>query len=75
MQLPVAPPDFDALLQDTVACGATELNRVLNAFSEVDEQGRYLHWDKLRHLPAQAGFTPEQWWLAACRAFHSSALN
>ena len=63
MQLPVSPPDFDALLEDTTARGSTELSRVLNAFTEVDRQGRYFHWDKLRHLPAPEGFTPEQWWL------------
>lgn len=63
MQLPVAPPDFEALLEATAARGSAELSRVLNAFTEVDGQGRYLHWDKLRHLPAPEGFTPEQWWL------------
>lgn len=63
MQPSVAPPDFDALLQATVARGSAELSRVLGAFTEVDGQGRYLHWDKLRHLPAPDGFTPEQWWL------------
>lgn len=40
-----------------------ELRRIVNAFSEVDGQGRYLHWDKLRHLPATEGLSPEQWWL------------
>lgn len=63
MQPLVAPPDFDALLQATVARGSAELSRVLGAFTEVDGQGRYLHWDKLRHLPAPEGFSPEQWWL------------
>lgn len=63
MQLPVAPPSFDALLRDTVARGPAEMGRLLNAFTEVDGQGRYLHWDKLRHLPAPEGFSSEQWWL------------
>lgn len=27
-------------------------------------KGRYLHWDKLRHLTPPAGFTSEDWWLA-----------
>jgi Fic family protein len=27
------------------------------------ENGRYLHWDKLRRLPSPAGLTTEQWWL------------
>lgn len=63
MQLPVVPPAIEALLDATVAQDATILSRVINGFAEVDEQGRYLHWDKLRHLPPPAGFTSEQWWL------------
>lgn len=72
MQLPVEPPDFNALWQATVARGATELSRVLRAFAEVDAQGRYLHWDKLRHLPAPEGFTSEQWWLGTKMARHKN---
>ena len=63
MQLPVAPPSFETLLKDTVAQGAAEMSRVFSAFTEVDMQGRYLHWDKMRHYPAPEGFSSEQWWL------------
>jgi Fic family protein len=63
MQLPVAPPDVDALLDATFAKGSEQFSRVLSAFAEVDEQGRYLHWDKLRHLPTPSGFSSEDWWL------------
>lgn len=28
----------------------------------VDHKGRYLHWDKLRHMPVPEGLTSEQWW-------------
>lgn len=79
MQLPVAPPNFDALLQDTVALGPAMLGRIFSAFTEVDEQGRYLHWDKLRHLPAPEGFSSEQWWLgikmARRKSFQSIPLQ
>lgn len=64
MQLPVTPPDFDALFQATLAAGAPELSRLLSTSSDVDEKGRYLHWDKLRHLPPPQGYSSEQWWLA-----------
>ena len=63
MRLPVAPPSFEALLSDTVAQGPDELCRVMGAFTEVDMQGRYLHWDKMRHRPPPEGFSSEQWWL------------
>jgi len=41
-------------------------DEVRAAFSgPVDERAasRYLHWDKLRRLPAPEGLTSEQWWL------------
>lgn len=63
MQLPVTPPSFDELLQAAVARAPAQLIRLLAGQSDVDGQGRYLHWDKLRHLPPPEGLTSEQWWL------------
>lgn len=63
MQLPVVPPPTEAIWQATVAQGAELLERVMDTGSEVDAQGRYLHWDKLRHLPTPDGLTLEQVWL------------
>lgn len=63
MQLPVAPPRFETLMEATLAQGSALAARVFGVFSEVDEQGRYLHWDKLRHLPPPEGLSAEQWWL------------
>ena len=63
MQLPVAPPPFQDLWQATFAQGPDLLARLMGTYSDVDAKGRYLHWDKLRHLPAPDGLTSEQWWL------------
>lgn len=63
MQIPVIPPNLDALLQATIGYDPADLSRILNTFSESDAQGRYLHWDKLRHLPTPDGFSSEEWWL------------
>ena len=63
MQLPVAPPDIDELLKTTLAADPSLVVRLFAVSAEVDDQGRYLHWDKLRHLPPPEGMTPEQWWL------------
>lgn len=63
MQLPVVPPSFDAIWHASLAQGTELLTRVITGVHEVDEQGRYLHWDKLRHLPPPAGLNSEQWWL------------
>ncbi len=63
MQLPLEPPLFDALWQATFVGGPELLTRLMTAGTEVDGQGRYLHWDKLRHLPPPEGLSAEQWWL------------
>lgn len=63
MQLPVEPPRFESLLQAMLEQGPGLAARVFGASSEVDGQGRYLHWDKLRHLPPPEGLSPEHWWL------------
>lgn len=34
----------------------------------VDSKGRYLHWDKLRHLEPPQGYTPEWYWHATRQA-------
>lgn len=63
MKLPVVPPAFDPLLQATLEGEQALLLRVFGMRSELDGQGRYLHWDKLRHLPPPEGLSAEQWWL------------
>ncbi|PKM09015.1 MAG: Fic family protein [Gammaproteobacteria bacterium HGW-Gammaproteobacteria-4] len=72
MQLPVVPPAFDTLLNATIAQSPALLTRLMRSVSEVDGQGRYLHWDKLRHLPAPDGLTSEQWWLGIKLARHKN---
>ena len=62
MHVPVAPPPFSAVLRDVLEKGPDEFVRLTAVVAEVDAQGRYLHWDKLRHLPPPAGLTSEQWW-------------
>jgi Fic family protein len=72
MQLPVVPPAFNTLLNATLAQRPELLTRLMRGVSEVDEQGRYLHWDKLRHLPPPDGLTSEQWWLGTKLARHKN---
>jgi Fic family protein len=40
-----------------------EVGLAVGAPTSSEERGRYLHWDKLRHLPPPTGLTTEQWWL------------
>jgi len=57
MKMPVNPPDFINIIKEKHELFKDALNA-----SVTDEKGRYLHWDKLRHLKAPDGLTNEEWW-------------
>lgn len=65
MKIPVAPPTLDDLLR---ASGENNLETLLliagSNVGPTDAKDRYIHWDKLRHLPPPSGYTPEQYWLS-----------
>ena len=60
MKTPQRPPTFPALVQEHA--GTQRLSHILELSRAPSAD--YRHWDKLRHLPAPAGFTSEEWWLA-----------
>lgn len=62
MKIPVLPPDLSAIMRASFERDDDITWRLLTEFSPPDDKGRYLHWDKLRHLPAPEGFSSEQWW-------------
>ncbi len=64
MKMPVSPPCYDAILSSIQADenGSDLLLELIKNTGPVDNKGRYLHWDKLRHLPAPKNLTSEQWW-------------
>lgn len=63
MKLPVRPPALDRI----IARSGPELwGRSLPDAIEPD--GRYLHWDELRHRTPPIGLDSEQWWLRVARA-------
>jgi len=39
-----------------------KLGGVLTAAVRSESEGKYRHWDTLRHIDPPGGFTPEQWW-------------
>lgn len=57
MKIPVTPPDFIKIITEKHELFSKALNT-----SITDEKGRYLHWDKLRHLTPPNNFTSEEWW-------------
>lgn len=62
------PPDFQELLS---GLQSEDFTRVLVGASI--NEGRYDHWDKLRHRPPPDGLTHEQWWLRQKIARKSAA--
>lgn len=61
MEIPLAPPPLDVLLKGFKS-------EALVHFTELKlgslVEGRYLHWDELRHRPPPVGLNLESWWLA-----------
>ena len=66
MKIPVSPPDLRAILDRAIPGHSnTTLVRLLYG-GDVGPtpDGKYSHWDILRHLPPKAGLTAEQTWAA-----------
>lgn len=64
MKIPVSPPKIEKLLANIME---SDLNRGLEIIGmrcPVDDKGRYLHWDKLRHLQPPTGLSNEEWWVS-----------
>lgn len=62
MKPPVNPPNFSDLWAKYSSDKGFE--QLLLSRQLVDNKGRYLHWDKLRHLTPPPGLDVEQWWLS-----------
>jgi Fic family protein len=61
MKLPLSPPDYNTLFKE--ALGDKSVGLFGSSFGPTDTEGRYLHWDKLRHLQPPEGWTTEDYWL------------
>lgn len=68
MKLPLSPPCFETLL---AKAGSNKFYRLLSSsLGPTDVEGRYLHWDKLRHLQPPEDWTSEDYWLILKLARH-----
>ena len=66
MRLPVPAPSVHELLSQPGLAAA--LPRVLADVDGPLVDGRYLHWDVVRHRTPPAGLTAEEWWLGLALA-------
>ena len=65
MKIPVTPPHFKDEI-DTWGDKATDnIQLLMNPdVGTTDYKGRYLHWDKLRHITPPEGYNEKLYWLA-----------
>jgi Fic family protein len=61
MRVPPSPPTIPDLLQ---RIAPHRLVEILQSGIGANPTSEYLHWDELRHKPAPAAFSHEEWWLA-----------
>ncbi len=63
MKVPVSPPDLTALLEKAMRKGPERLLEIVGASGGPAPEGKYRHWDTLRHVPPPKGLTAQEWWL------------
>ncbi len=61
LKIPLEAPDIRELLQKISSEGPERLSEILGF--KAAQNGKYRHWDQLRHLKPPEGFTHEEWWL------------
>jgi Fic family protein len=65
MRIPITPPTLtDALETFRTEDGLDRLSKAIGMEIGPAPDGRYRHWDTLRHVPAPDGLTSEEWWSA-----------
>jgi len=60
MKIPITPPTLGDFLQGLA--DPQVLAKIFTARFGPTVKGKFLHWDKLRHLPPPDGFTSQEWW-------------
>ena len=76
MKKPLPPPDMAELLSEIADDGPKSLFDLFARGRPVDDKGRYLHWDQMRHRQPPKGLTLKEWWVstAASRANNARTL-
>lgn len=65
MKVPALPPPQEKVLEILQSGDTEKITRLFaRHVGPCDDKGRYLHWDKLRHLDVPEGYDSELYWLA-----------
>ncbi len=60
MKRPKSPPPISP--REILGLPSSKLAALLGEAVRCEAEGKYRHWDTVRHLKPPTGFTPEQWW-------------
>ena len=63
MRKPLQPPDWLQLMAQYADEGPERMIKVFSSGRAVDDKGRYLHWDQMRHRTPPDGLTLNEWWV------------
>ncbi len=76
MRKPLQPPDWLQLMAQYADEGPERMIKVFSSGRAVDDKGRYLHWDQMRHRTPPDGLTLNEWWVgtAASRVKNARVL-
>jgi Fic family protein len=61
MKMPRRPPDLRDK-QSTYLSSAEKFDRIRIEGNKTEDEGKYRHWDIVRHLTPPEGLTLEEWW-------------
>jgi Fic family protein len=64
VKIPQKPPQLTELLTELAREEPNKFAELVGSRVDRKPEGKYVHWDELRHLPLPTGFTHRQWWLA-----------
>jgi Fic family protein len=64
VKVPLKPPALAELLTELSTDSPGRFLEVVGSDAGTKPEGRYIHWDELRHLAPPIGLTHRQWWLA-----------
>ena len=73
MKKPMSPPNMPQLLAKIADDDPQRLLKIFSGRRPVDEKGRYLHWDQMRHRTPPDGLTLNEWWAGTTASRASQA--
>jgi Fic family protein len=68
MKIPMTPPSQDKLMKTLSGSSPDRIIQLVTMRIGPEQNGRYFHWDELRHREPPQGLSHEEWWFAIKQA-------